>query len=152
MILSAAGAAAQVQASSTIRGIVIDARTGSPLPQVLVAVEAGPSAVTSQNGTFVLEGLPAGKVRLSVSMVGYGLVQRVVTKGKALESALEIAQQIAGFPQGCVNVDRQALYEGLGKPLAEGLTIEATLGRTVLEEAARGAARFAGGEGRHARF
>lgn len=78
MILSAAGAAAQVQASSTIRGIVIDARTGSPLPQVLVAVEAGPSAVTSQNGTFVLEGLPAGKVRLSVSMVGYGLVQRVV--------------------------------------------------------------------------
>jgi enoyl-CoA hydratase len=81
-----------------------------------------------------------------------GLVQRVVPKGKALSAALEIAEQIAGFPQGCVNVDREALYEGLGKPLAEGLTIEATLGRTVLEEAARGAARFAGGEGRHAAF
>ena len=78
MILAAATAAAQVPASSTIKGVVVDARTGSPLPQVLVAVEAGPSVMTSQNGTFVLEGLAAGRVRLSVSMVGYGLVQRVL--------------------------------------------------------------------------
>jgi hypothetical protein len=78
MVLTAATTAAQVPASSTIRGVVVDARTGSPLPQVLVSVEAGPSAVTSQNGTFVLERLPAGKVRLSVSTVGYGLVQRVL--------------------------------------------------------------------------
>lgn len=81
-----------------------------------------------------------------------GLVQRVVPKGKALEAALELAEQIAAFPQGCVAADREAAYQGLGKPLAEGLEIEATLGRTVLEEAGRGAMRFAGGEGRHAKF
>jgi enoyl-CoA hydratase len=81
-----------------------------------------------------------------------GLVQRVVPKGKALEAALELAEQIAAFPQGCVAADREAAYQGLGKPLAEGLEIEATIGRTVLEEAGRGAMRFAGGEGRHAKF
>ena len=70
MVLTAAPAVAQVPAGSTISGVVVDARTGSPLPQVLVAVEAGPSAETAQNGTFVLEHVPADRVRLSVSMVG----------------------------------------------------------------------------------
>jgi len=51
-----------------------------------------------------------------------------------------------------VLADRQALYEGLGRPLADGIQNEAELGRTVLAEAARGAQRFAGGEGRHADF
>jgi enoyl-CoA hydratase len=79
-----------------------------------------------------------------------GLAQRVVPRGQALAAALELAEQIAAFPQACVLADRQALYDGLGHPLSEQLEIEATLGRTVLEEAARGAARFASGEGRHA--
>jgi hypothetical protein len=37
-------------------------------------------------------------------------------------------------------------------PLAEGLAHEAGLGNQVLDVAARGAARFAGGEGRHGAF
>ena len=81
-----------------------------------------------------------------------GLVQRVVPAGGALAAALDLAEQIAEFPQACVLADRQALYEGLGKPLAAGLEIEASLGRTVIEEAGRGAQRFASGEGRHAKF
>jgi len=81
-----------------------------------------------------------------------GLVTRVVPAGGALAAALELAEQIAAFPQACVIADRQALYEGLGKPLAAGLEIEASLGRMVLEDAARGAMRFASGEGRHADF
>ena len=60
--------------------------------------------------------------------------------------------QIAAFPQACVNTKHQALHEGLGKPLAAGLDLEASLGRTVIEEAGRGAQRFASGEGRHAKF
>ena len=81
-----------------------------------------------------------------------GLVTRLTPKGGALDAALELAAQIAAFPQDCVIADRQALYEGLGKPLAAGLEIEAAFGRNVLEEAAKGAMRFAGGEGRHAKF
>jgi enoyl-CoA hydratase len=44
--------------------------------------------------------------------------------------------------------DRRAAIEGFGLPLEEGLALEHRLGREVLEVAARGAARFAGGEGR----
>jgi enoyl-CoA hydratase len=44
--------------------------------------------------------------------------------------------------------DRRATLEGAGVPLADGLELEHHIGREVLEVAARGAARFAGGEGR----
>jgi enoyl-CoA hydratase len=44
--------------------------------------------------------------------------------------------------------DRRAAIEGAGLPLAEGLELERRLGRETLEVAVRGAARFAGGEGR----
>jgi enoyl-CoA hydratase len=44
--------------------------------------------------------------------------------------------------------DRRALLEGLGLPLADGLALEARLGREVLPTALSGAGRFAGGAGR----
>ena len=44
--------------------------------------------------------------------------------------------------------DRRALLEGAGLPLADGLALEARLGREVLATAVEGAARFAGGAGR----
>ena len=80
-----------------------------------------------------------------------GLVQHVVPDGDALMEALALVEQIAAFPQPCVLADRQAVYDGLGKPLIEGLAIEAALGRAVVVEAQDGAKRFAGGEGRHGR-
>jgi enoyl-CoA hydratase len=46
--------------------------------------------------------------------------------------------------------DRRATIEGSGLPLAEGLSLEAELGRASVETGARGAARFAAGEGRGA--
>jgi hypothetical protein len=44
--------------------------------------------------------------------------------------------------------DRKALFAGLGRPLEEGLAIEAEAGRQVAATAIAGAARFASGEGR----
>src|SRR4029079_4964205 len=78
-----------------------------------------------------------------------GLVNRVVPDGGALDAALAYAEQIASYPWECVIADRQALYEGAGQPLAEGIAYEATLGRTVVPAAAAGAQRFASGAGRH---
>jgi enoyl-CoA hydratase len=46
--------------------------------------------------------------------------------------------------------DRRAAIEGSGLSLADGLELEAELGRGSIETGARGAARFAGGEGRGA--
>ena len=48
--------------------------------------------------------------------------------------------------------DRRAAIEGIGLPFADGLALEHRLGRETLEVAARGAARFAGGAGRHGAF
>jgi len=78
-----------------------------------------------------------------------GLVNELVAPGAHLQRALELAEQIASFPQETMLADRRAALEGLGLPLAEGLELERRLGREVLETAARGAARFAAGEGRH---
>jgi enoyl-CoA hydratase len=78
-----------------------------------------------------------------------GLVNEVVAPGEHLERALELAEQIAAFPQETMLADRRAAIEGFALPLAEGLERERLLGREVIDVAARGAARFAGGEGRH---
>jgi enoyl-CoA hydratase len=78
-----------------------------------------------------------------------GLVTEVVEPGRHLERALEWAERLASFPQETMLSDRRAAIEGASQPLAEGLALEHRLGREVLEVAARGAARFAAGEGRH---
>ena len=52
------------------------------------------------------------------------------------------------FPQDTMLADRSAAIEGFDLPLEEGLRLEARAAQPTLETAWRGAARFAGGEGR----
>ncbi|HEY0279822.1 MAG TPA: crotonase/enoyl-CoA hydratase family protein [Solirubrobacterales bacterium] len=78
-----------------------------------------------------------------------GLVTAVTAPGGHLERALELAETLAGFPQETMLADRRAAILGLGMPLADGLALEDRLGRETLAVAARGAARFAAGAGRH---
>ncbi|HEX5593493.1 MAG TPA: crotonase/enoyl-CoA hydratase family protein [Solirubrobacterales bacterium] len=80
-----------------------------------------------------------------------GLVNEVTEPGRHLDRALELVERIASFPQETMLSDRRAALEGGGLPLAAGLELEHRLGREVLEVAARGAARFAAGEGRGGR-
>ncbi len=61
-----------------------------------------------------------------------GLVNEVVPPGESLRRALELAHEIAAFPQMCLRHDRQAIYQGLGRSLEEGLQIEAELGAEVV--------------------
>jgi enoyl-CoA hydratase len=61
-----------------------------------------------------------------------GLVTRVVPAGSALDAAVTLAEQIASFPWKCVVNDRAAIYDGLGRPLEEGLALEDRLGREVI--------------------
>lgn len=81
-----------------------------------------------------------------------GLVNQVVPAGTALDAAVDLGRRIASFPQETVRSDRRAVLDGLGAPLAEGLEIERRHGVEVLDVAARGAARFAGGAGRRGEF
>ncbi len=83
-----------------------------------------------------------------------GLANRLVAPGSALEAAVELAQQLAAFPQTCLRQDRLSSYEQWGLEIGDALRNEYRRGWTVLEsnEAREGATRFAAGEGRHGKF
>jgi enoyl-CoA hydratase len=89
-----------------------------------------------------------GRIVDSEEALAMGLVTQVVPEGRHLERALEIADGLAGFPQDTMLADRRAALQGLALSLEEGFALEARNGRPTLETAWRGAARFAGGEGR----
>jgi enoyl-CoA hydratase/carnithine racemase len=80
--------------------------------------------------------------------LGMGMLTELVPPGAHLERALAIAEGLAGFPQSTMLADRRAAIEGFGLSLEQGLALEAQSGPDVFEEGARGAARFAAGEGR----
>jgi enoyl-CoA hydratase len=80
--------------------------------------------------------------------LGMGLVTELVPAGAHLERALALAEGLAGFPQATMLADRRAAIEGLGMSLADGMALEAQAGPEVFADGARGAERFAAGEGR----
>jgi enoyl-CoA hydratase len=83
-----------------------------------------------------------------------GLVTRVVEPGRALDAARELARELAAFPQAGLRGDRLSAIEQWGLPEEEALQNELHLGlKTIASgETGSGAARFAGGEGRHGSF
>ena len=82
-----------------------------------------------------------------------GLANRLVKSGRALESALELARMLAGFPQMCMRSDRLSCYEQWGLSTEEAMRNEYRRGLAVLAsgETAAGALKFAAGAGRHGR-
>ncbi|MDI9609727.1 MAG: crotonase/enoyl-CoA hydratase family protein [Archaeoglobales archaeon] len=96
-----------------------------------------------------------GKLISAREALELGLVNEVVEEGRALERAIELARLIASFPQITLRNDRKSLYAGLGKPLEEGLGIEAEIGLESLrsEELYREAEKFVrNGKGRHGKL
>jgi enoyl-CoA hydratase len=77
-----------------------------------------------------------------------GVLTEVVAPGAHLERALALAEGLSRFPQRTMLADRRAAIEGFGLPLADALALEAQAGPEVFEDGARGAQRFAAGEGR----
>ncbi len=89
-----------------------------------------------------------GRMLGAQEALAMGLLTEVVPPGQHLQRALALAEGLARFPQRTMLADRRAAIEGLGMTLREGLEMEAQAGPEVFEEGARGAARFAAGEGR----
>ncbi|MGW7255317.1 crotonase/enoyl-CoA hydratase family protein [Streptomyces sp. NPDC054834] len=81
-----------------------------------------------------------------------GLANRLVPTGRARAEAEELAAAIARFPQACLRADRASALEQEGLDEESALRGELRHGVGVLTEALQGAARFAGGEGRHGSF
>ncbi len=95
-----------------------------------------------------LELILTGRMIDAQEALAIGLVNEVVPAGAHLERALALAEGLARFPQSTMLADRRAALEGSGMTLAEGLALEAKAGPEVFEDGARGAQRFAAGEGR----
>jgi enoyl-CoA hydratase len=95
-----------------------------------------------------LDMILTGRLLGAQEALSIGLLTEVVPAGKHLERALALAEGLARFPQRTMLADRRAAIEGLGMTLAEGLALEAAAGPEVFADGARGAERFAAGEGR----
>ena len=79
-----------------------------------------------------------------------GLANRVVPAGTSLEAAVELAQQIAQFPQSCLRTDRRSAIEQWDLDFEAAMHNEGLLGDTTLRsgESREGARRFSSGKGR----
>ncbi|NJM15557.1 MAG: TonB-dependent receptor [Bacteroidales bacterium] len=86
--------------SQTIRGLVIDAELGTPLPgaNVMMVDPAMPKgAVTDKNGEFRIEDVPVGRVSIRVSFIGYEerhFSNQMLSSGKELYIEAQLVQKI----------------------------------------------------------
>jgi len=97
---------------------------------------------------LILTGRPVG----AEEALRMGLANRVSAPGAALADAIALAEQVAAFPQTCLQQDRLASYEQHGLPLDRAFDVEWVHGGRSLLEATAGAARFADGAGRGGAF
>jgi len=98
---------------------------------------------------LILTGRPV-KAEEALAM---GLANRVVEDGKALEAALEIAEQLSAFPQVCMRADRLSAIDQWSLDWDDATRKEMQGGLpAVQQEAIAGASRFSGGTGRHGKF
>jgi enoyl-CoA hydratase/carnithine racemase len=100
---------------------------------------------------MILTGRPVG-AQEALSM---GLANRVVEKGKSLEEARKIAEQMLSFPQECMNVDRGSCYYAAynANSFEDALSNEFDNGVPVVsKESIQGAGQFSKGAGRHGKF
>ena len=99
---------------------------------------------------MILTGRPVDAAEAKIM----GLANRVVPDGASFETAFEIAEQIAKFPQTCMLNDRRSAYDQWSLPLEQALLNENRLGWATMRsgETVDGAARFAGGKGRGGDF
>jgi enoyl-CoA hydratase len=94
-----------------------------------------------------------GRAVGATEALAIGLVSRVVEHGHVRAAALDLAEEIASFPEVCMREDRRSMYEGIGRPEAEAMAIEFAHGMTSLGAGMReNVRRFVSGEGRHGSF
>jgi enoyl-CoA hydratase len=93
-----------------------------------------------------LEMILTGRAVDAEEAKSWGLVNQIADDPRT--RAVTMGETIAQFPQETVRSDRQAVYDGLGTAIDEGLAIEGWHGSRSLQTAYDGADRFAGGEGR----
>lgn len=95
-----------------------------------------------------------GRAVDSTEALAMGLANRVTRDGEALAVALDLARDIAAFPQTCLRNDRMSAIEQWDLDESAAIDNEVRRGLDTLRsgETADGAKRFTGGEGRGGEF
>jgi enoyl-CoA hydratase len=138
----------RVVESSAVFGVVCR-RFGVPL------IDGGTIRLARLVGqSRALDLILTGRPVAAVEAHAIGLANRIVADGTARAAAQELARQIAQLPQTCLRSDRLSLYEQWAMPIDAAFRNEFRHGMNVLAsgETAKGALRFAAGDGRHGRF
>lgn len=80
----------------------------------------------------------------------WGLANRLAETGGALDTAKELAKELAALPQTCLRGDRDSALQQWGLSESQAIANEFRHGLKTLQsgETLKGAARFSGGEGR----
>jgi enoyl-CoA hydratase len=83
-----------------------------------------------------------------------GLANRLVEPGQTLSASIELAHQLAEFPQHCMRSDRLSSYRQWDLDCEAALGLETRLGLETIGsgEIFEGVKRFSDGAGRHGRF
>jgi enoyl-CoA hydratase/carnithine racemase len=81
-----------------------------------------------------MELIVTGRVIDAAEAREIGLANEVVPSATCLERALELAETIASLPQPAIHTDLEAAERGWGRPLEEGLRIEAECFNRLLGE------------------
>ena len=86
--------------------------------------------------------------------LSFGLANRVVPTGQALDAALQLAEALCAFPQTCLRGDRQSVLAQWHLSEPEAIAQEFQYGMAALQagETVSGAKRFSSGRGRHGDF
>lgn len=94
-----------------------------------------------------------GRAVEAAEALDFGLANRVVDPGTSLQVAEQLARDLAGFPQTCMRNDRLSVKQQFGRSETDAMGYEIRVGmESLATDGTGGAARFAGGAGRHGTF
>ncbi|MCH8904853.1 MAG: TonB-dependent receptor [Bacteroidetes bacterium] len=149
-------AAYSQELTQTIRGIVLDKQSQTPLPGAHVVLLDSTQFIgtaTNVDGEFRLENLPIGRISLKVSYTGYEptlLKNLILTSAKEMVLNIEIEENVVSITEAVVivKIDKNRPLNDMSTVSARSINIEETQRFAgSFNDPARRAANYAGVNG-----